>query len=31
MKVDPDSGPLTWIPGEADGPGTFTVQVEVSR
>ncbi|MFO1458442.1 MAG: lamin tail domain-containing protein [Verrucomicrobiota bacterium] len=30
MKVDPDSGLLTWIPGEADGPGTFTVQVEVS-
>ena len=30
MAVDPESGLLTWSPGEADGPGSFTIQVDVS-
>ena len=30
MDIEPASGALTWTPGEADGPGTNTVSVQVT-
>lgn len=29
-SIDPDSGVFTWIPTEAQGPGTYTFDVKVS-